>query len=128
MWSRIRALTLMLFIAVCFQRAPAQVTSSGSIAGQVVDSSSALIPAATVVAIQSQTNVQWKTVTDSSGVYIFPNLPVGTFTLSVQKEGFSTEQVNSIILNAGDQLRTNFTLKPGAVRSEERRVGKKCRP
>ena len=115
MWYRIRALTLLLFIAVCFEKAPAQVTSAGSIAGQIVDSSGALVPTATVVAIQSQTNVQWKTVTDTSGTYIFPNLPVGTFTLSAQKQGFSQEQINSIILDAGDQLRTNFTLKPGAV-------------
>ena len=115
MWSRFRILGLMLFIALFLQRAPAQVTSAGSIAGQVVDTTGALVPEATVVAIQSQTNVQWKTVTDNAGAYIFPNLPVGTFTVSAQKEGFSKEQVNSIILNAGDQLRTNLTLRPGAV-------------
>lgn len=37
MGFRIRVFTFMLLIAVCFLRAPAQVTSSGSIAGQVVD-------------------------------------------------------------------------------------------
>lgn len=114
MWFRFRILVLTLFIALSFQRAPAQVTS-GSITGQVVDSTGALVPEVTVTAIQSQTNVQWKTVTDTAGAYIFPNLPVGTFTVSAQKEGFSTERVNNIILNAGDQLRTNLTVKPGAV-------------
>ena len=115
MGFRIRVLTFTLLIAVCFLRAPAQVTSSGSIAGQVADASGAMVPDAIVVAIQSQTNVQWRTVTDSSGAYIFPNLPVGTFTLTAQKQGFSIQQINSVILNAGDQLRNNFTLRPGAV-------------
>ena len=115
MWSRIRALTLLFVIAACFEKAPAQVTSAGSIAGQVVDSSGALVPAATVVAVQLQTNVQWRTISDGTGTYIFPNLPVGTFTLTAQKTGFSKEQINSVILNAGDQLRDNFALKPGAV-------------
>src|SRR5579863_1147473 len=115
MGFRIRVLIFSLIIAVCFLRAPAQVTSSGSIAGQVLDASGALVADAAVVAIQSQTNVQWRTVTDSSGAYIFPNLPVGTFTLTAQKQGFSIEQINSVILNAGDQLRNNFTLRPGSV-------------
>lgn len=115
MWSRVRTLTFLLFVVVCFGKSSAQVTSAGSIAGQVVDSSGALVTDATVVAVQTQTNAQWKTVTGSSGTYIFPNLPVGTYTLTAQKEGFSTRQVNSITLNAGDQLRTNFTFKPGAV-------------
>ncbi len=115
MWIRIRALALLFIVAVCFEQVPAQVTSAGSIAGQVVDASGALVPNATVIAVQTQTNVPWKTVTDATGTYIFPNLPVGTFTLSAQKEGFSKQQVTSIILHAGDQLRTNFTLDPGAV-------------
>lgn len=115
MWYRIRTFALLLFVAVCFEQAPAQVTSAGSIAGQVVDSSGALVPKAAVVAVQTQTNAQWKTVTDGTGNYVFPNLPIGTFTLIAQKEGFSKEQINTVILNAGDQLRNNFTLKPGAV-------------
>jgi hypothetical protein len=111
----IRALTCICLFGLLLQAAPAQVTSAGSIAGQVADASGALIPAATVVAIQSQTNVQWKAVTDGAGGYIFPNLPVGTFTITAQKEGFSKEQINSVVLNAGDQLRTNFALKNGAA-------------
>jgi hypothetical protein len=115
MWFRFRALILLLFVAVCFQKILAQANSAGSIAGQVVDTSGAMVPNATVIAMQPQTNGQWKTVTDNAGSYILPNLPVGIFTLSAQKEGFSKQQINSITLNAGDELRTNFTLKPGAV-------------
>jgi hypothetical protein len=115
MWRMLRAFTLLLFVSVCFVKAPAQVTSAGSIAGQVVDSSGALIPAATVIVTQTQTNVHWKTLSDSGGNYIFPNLPVGTFTLSAQKDGFSKAQINAIHINAGDQLRNNLTLAPGVV-------------
>jgi hypothetical protein len=81
----------------------------------VVDATGAVVPNASVVAVQSLTNQQWKTVTDGLGSYIFPNLPVGTYTLTAQTTGFSTEQINAIPLNVGDQLRQNFTLKPGAV-------------
>ena len=56
MWKRLYGFTLLLFVAVCIGKAPAQVTSAGSIAGQVVDSTGALVPTATVVAIQAQTN------------------------------------------------------------------------
>jgi hypothetical protein len=104
-----------MFVALCCAKAPAQVSNSGIIAGQVADGTGAVIPQTTVIAVQTQTNVQWKTITDSTGAYIFPNLPVGTFTLSAQKEGFSKEQINSVILNVGDNLRKNLVLKPGAV-------------
>ena len=115
MGSRVRALILLLFVAVCFRNAPAQVTSAGSISGEVVDASGALVPGASVIAVQLQTNGQWKSSTGDAGTYIFPNLPVGTFTLTAQKEGFSKQQVNSIILNAGDQQRHDFILAAGAV-------------
>jgi hypothetical protein len=111
MQSRVRICTFLVTVSflVVFMQVQAQVNSAGSIAGQVVDSTGALVPNATVIAVQPQTNGQWKTVTDSAGSYILPNLPVGTFTLSAQKEGFRKEQINSIILNAGDELRTNFS-------------------
>lgn len=115
MWFKIRALASISLAALCFQVAQAQVTSAGSIAGQVVDASGAVIPQATVMALQANTNAQWKTVTDATGSYIFPNLPVGSYTVSAQTKGFSIGQVNSILLNAGDELRTNITLRPGSA-------------
>lgn len=110
-----RALTCIWLAVVLLPVAPAQVNSAGSIAGQVNDTTGAVVPNATIIAVQSQTNVQWKTITGDTGNYTFPNLPVGTYTLSAQKEGFSKEQINSVILNVGDELRTNFALKVGAI-------------
>lgn len=115
MGFRIRALILALLTVFYCHAASAQVTSSGSIAGQVTDTSGAVVPAVTVVATQQRTNVQWKTVTDETGAYMFPNLPVGTFSLSAEKQGFNVGKINSVILHAGDQLRNNFSLHPGAV-------------
>lgn len=115
MWSRIRTVALLLTMALCLAKAPAQVTSAGSIAGQVADTSGALVANATVIVVQAQTNAQWKTVTDATGTYRFPTLPVGTFTLTAQAAGFSKVQINGVVLNAGDQLRDDFSLKPGAV-------------
>jgi hypothetical protein len=115
MCTRVRAFTLLLFVALCFQKLPAQVNSSGSIAGQVADSSGAVITKATVIAVQTQTNQEWKALSDSLGNYIFPNLPNGIYSVTAQKEGFSKQQVNGITLNAGDSLRKNIVLVPGAV-------------
>ena len=97
MWFKIRALTCISLVALCLRIGQAQVTSAGSIAGQVLDASGAMLPQATVLAIQAKTNVQWKTVTDATGAYVFPNLPVGSYTLSAQKVGFSVEQVKFLM-------------------------------
>ncbi len=55
MWSRIRAIAVLMLVAVCIVKAPAQGSSAGSIVGQVADSAGALVPGAAVVAVQANT-------------------------------------------------------------------------
>jgi len=115
MWYRMRTVLVLIIAVACLVKAPAQVASAGSIAGVVADTSGAVVANASVIAVQTQTNTQWKTVTDGAGSYIFPNLPVGTYVVSAQMEGFSRREVTSVVLNAGSSLRINLEMKPGAV-------------
>jgi len=115
MSSKFRILVCSLLAIFLMHPALAQVTSAGSISGQVADSTGAVIPQAKIIATQVTTNVQWSALSDNAGNYIFLNLPVGTFNLTAQRDGFSKNQINQVILNAGENLRKNFALKPGQV-------------
>src|SRR5438034_482610 len=61
----------------------------GSITGIVTDPTGATVPDATVTATNTATSVSQTTRTTSVGLYTVPELPAGTYTVSVKKAGFN---------------------------------------
>jgi len=61
---------------------------TGSISGVVRDSSEAVVPAVQMVAHNTLTGIQWTTTTDTQGFYSFQALPVGTYDVEANKDGF----------------------------------------
>jgi hypothetical protein len=87
---------------------------SGNLVGTVTDSSSAVVPHATVEATNVATGITTTTTTSGTGAYRFENLPVGTYKISVKNTGFKTaiQQVD-VVLNQTGTL--NVTLALGAT-------------
>ena len=87
---------------------------SGNLVGTVIDSSSAVVPNASVEATKIDTGVTSTTITGNTGAYRFDNLPVGTYRITVSSRGFKTaiQQVD-VALNQTGTL--NVTLAPGAA-------------
>src|SRR5882757_1544269 len=84
-------LVLLGMIAVfgCFATlANAQSAGNASVQGSVSDSTGASVPNAAVVLTNSETGTTRTTVTDSSGLYSLPNVPVGPYALTVTASGF----------------------------------------
>lgn len=102
--------TLLLAFA---QISHASIT--GSISGTVRDPSGAVIPAATVVALNTKTGVKETAVTDSRGFYSFPELPIGDYQVSIRKAGFRLYKQRGLVLNINTALRVDATLEVGAV-------------
>ena len=88
---------------------------NGSIVGTVSDSTNAAIPAATVTITDENTNVSRTAQTDASGYYSVPDLPPGTYKVTVQKDGFSTAVNTGISLFADRTARSDMALSPGSV-------------
>ena len=65
----------------------AQVDRSG-ISGTVIDSSGRLLPQAHVTVVENATGLRRETVSDSSGNYSIPQLPVGVYTVTFEHQGF----------------------------------------
>lgn len=95
-------------------RAAAQV-DTGSIVGQVSDSTGALIPGASVTAVEASTGIAHKTTTDGNGEYILSPLKIGFYNLTVTKQGFRDLVENNIEVTIQSRLKVNATLQTGSV-------------
>src|SRR6478672_10834908 len=94
-----------LWAAICLLLNPGIAqTITGSISGTVTDASSAVIPN-TEVSLQNElTGETRKTITSTSGDFVFPALPPGRYTVLIEKTGFKSFKVTGLILNATQRL------------------------
>ena len=106
------ARTTLLLAFLC-ATASAQVNTA-SLAGLVKDPSDAVVTEASVKARNSATGVERSALTSSSGYYVFSNLPVGSYEVSVEKPGFE-KAVTTVTLDAAEKGRQDFALTVGAV-------------
>ena len=108
-----------LAILMLFFVASAYAAITGVISGTVTDATGAVIPGATITALEVQTGVKHTTTTDNKGFYSFPALDVGNYTVSVTDPGFQSFQVAGIRIDANSSVRTDAALKVGSVSQVE---------
>jgi hypothetical protein len=89
--------------------------TSGMLNGQVVDPSGGAMPGVTVTATNPATGESRVAVTTVSGTYQLAALPVGTYTLTYQLEGFKTTTRPGILVEASVPRAVNVTLELGGI-------------
>ncbi len=92
-----------------------QMANAGSVSGQVTDPSNAVVPDASVKLTDPSTGITQSTTTNASGRYVFSNVPPGTYTLSVEKQGFNTTTIPSQPVRVGVPLTQDLKLQVGAA-------------
>ncbi len=85
----------------------------GEIAGVAKDQTGAIIPGATVTATNMGTNAARITTTNEAGIYTFPNLVPGTYSVKVEMTGFQTVVRNNIELQVQQSARIDFAMQLG---------------
>jgi hypothetical protein len=94
--------------------AHAQV-ATGTILGNVKDSSGAAVPGASVTATNLGTQFARTTTTDASGQYALRLLPLGDYKLEVTLTGFKNFAQTGILLEVGRTARIDAVIEPGVV-------------
>ena len=92
------ALSLLSLVGA-IPAALAQAQTAGEITGQVLDPSKAAISNAAVTATNSATGAVRKAQTDSQGHYALTDLPVETYSVTVEHEGFQQLTQTGVMLN-----------------------------
>ena len=109
--------SVVLLWLVCGSIAEAQLFP-GRITGVVHDAQGAVVSGATVKLSNPATGQERTIVSDANGEFNFPQLPLGTFQLTVTKEGFRTTIINDIVTQQGQVNNVDPALAIGTVNSQ----------
>ncbi len=91
----------------------AQGGATAQISGVITDPSGAVVPNAKVTVTQTATGLVRSTVSGPDGIYVLPNLPVGSYRLEVQTGGFNTYIQTGIVLQVSSDVAINISLTVG---------------
>jgi outer membrane receptor protein involved in Fe transport len=122
----IRTLALVVFSLALFAGASTFAqTFRGTILGSVTDTSGAAVPGATVTIKNLDTGLTRTVSTSDDGSYAVPELPIGNYSVSVEKAGFKLGLVTGIKVEVSSERRADVALQIGQsaqsveVRGEE---------
>ncbi|PYS00944.1 MAG: hypothetical protein DMG16_14400 [Acidobacteria bacterium] len=105
-------LALFMVVMVC---SDLWAQATAQISGSVQDQSGAVLPGVEVTATQTETGVRRTTVTNETGTYALPNLPLGSYKLEAALPGFRTFVQTGIVLQVNSNPTVKIVLQVGQV-------------
>ena len=119
-WSAVlKKISLFCILAFCVLLAVstshAQITTTGTINGTVVDQSGAIIPGAKITITQIETRTDTQTLSNSSGNFVQVGLNSGHYDVSVSMNGFEVFRETNIYLEPMATYTVHASLRPGSV-------------
>src|SRR5262249_14867293 len=109
----IRSVLAKLFLALLI--ASPVLAQTGQINGLITDNTGAVLPGATVKAVEAPTGLSRNTVTGVDGRYAFTSLRPTTYDITAELPGFRTSHRKGVLLQANENLTVNFALEVGAL-------------
>ncbi|HET9706313.1 MAG TPA: TonB-dependent receptor [Vicinamibacterales bacterium] len=104
-----------ILAALCFTTLASAQQTTGTLIGKIVDEQGAVIPGATVSATNPATGFNRVAVSDAEGIYRLNALPVGDYDLIVELAGFAGVERKGVIVNVGQTLTIDFSLRVATV-------------
>jgi hypothetical protein len=113
MFRRLSVYVLAICAILLASRAVRAQQTFGGILGTVTDKTGSVLPDSTVTLVGDQTQLTRTQKTNDTGAYSFVNLPIGTYTLTFTHDGFQTQRMPSITVQADRSVTLNATLQIG---------------
>ena len=115
--TRLFVLFLTLSVGTRLALAPyAQAQQTlGGVVGTVIESTGSVLPGTAVTIVGDETKLTRTQTSSGNGSYDFVNLPIGTYTLTFTHDGFQTQRVPSILVQANRTATVNTTMQVGQV-------------
>jgi len=90
-------------------------TSTSLLSGTIFDNSGAVVTGASVTVLNEATGATLKQASNNAGLYAFPSMPVGVYTVMVEVPGFKTARQTGNTLVVGTPLTVDITLEIGSA-------------
>ena len=111
----LRNIRLLVYLLACCLPVAAQLANTTSLVGNVIDTAGAPVPDATITAVNTATGDTYTAKTGADGSYHVEFLKIGTYSITVKHEGFSTMTTSGVLVDMNQTVRTDFSLKVGQV-------------
>ncbi len=109
-----RLVLMMLLVAAVSTAASAQETT-GTITGTTTDQTGGVLPGVTVTVKNADTGFARSAVTNETGSYTVPLLPIGRYEVVFELQGFQASTARNITLHVNDRLQIDGRLSVGGV-------------
>ena len=106
-------LRMVLAFVVLMAGVLAAQTFRGTILGTVTDPSGALVSGAKVTVKNVATGLERSTQTSADGSYSIPELPIGTYTVTITQPGFQTSSTTGVVVDVATERRVDAAMKTG---------------
>jgi hypothetical protein len=113
-----RALFAALILILAAAAPASAQLDTGTLVGTLRDQSSAVVPGATVTAMQESTGATMTAVTTDKGQFVFPNLKVGTYSITAELSGFRKAVQTGIVLHVQERIDVDVRIELGNVSEE----------
>lgn len=112
---RVSLLVCLFILLFAGARPAAAQTDRAVLEGTVTDRSGGIVPEADVKVTETDTGISQERESNGHGYYFFPGLAVGTYSVSVSKDGFDTRVVRAVVLRVGEEHTLDVRLRVGSV-------------
>jgi len=109
-----RTRRVLVFVVLAVAGLSAQ-TFRGTILGTITDPSGAVVAGAKVTAKNTGTGLERSTETSGDGSYSIPELPIGTYNVTVTQQGFQTFVATGVTVDVATERRVDAALKTGEI-------------
>ena len=96
-----RMISAVLFLAFLASVSLIAQTFRGGVTGTVADASGAAVANAAVKLVSPDTGLTREGITSSTGEFVFQDLPLGKYDITVTQSGFDTVHVSGVVVDAG---------------------------
>src|SRR5216110_2567648 len=120
---RLARSVLLAAFAIVLASGSAWAQATATISGTVRDQSGAVLPGVTITVTQQETALVRTTVSNDTGSYVLPNLPLGPYRLEAALQGFATFAQTGIVLQVNGNPVVNPVMGVSAIAEEVQVTG-----
>lgn len=108
-------LSCLVLSCVSAGMAAGQAVDSQQISGTITDPSGASVPGATVTVTNTATGATRTAKSNGDGVYDVLNIPVGTYNITIDMQGFKKSVISGVNVDVGGKPAVPVTLSLGSI-------------